>query len=59
MGGGGWKRVVLGGNKGKVCAKERLWVCGKGKLFQLMQNHLIKKKLFSAHNDIDFALHQS
>ena len=23
---GGWKIVVLGGNKGKVCAKERLLV---------------------------------
>ena len=27
---GGWKRVVLGGNKGKVCAKERLLVCENG-----------------------------
>ena len=37
----------------------KLLVCGKGKLFQLMQNHLIKKKLFSAHNDTDFPPHQN
>ena len=29
MGGGGWKRITLGGNK-KVCAKERLLVCKNG-----------------------------
>ena len=29
MGGGGWKRVALGGNK-KVCAKKRLFVRKKG-----------------------------
>ena len=43
----------------KLSAKENLLVCEKGKLFQLMQSNPIKKKLFSAHNDTDFALHQS
>ena len=39
---GGWKRVALEGNK------ERLLVCGKRQIFQLMQGHLEKKSFLVA-----------
>ena len=43
----------------KLSVNGKLLFCGKGLFFQLMQSYPIKKNLFSAHNDTDFALHQS
>ena len=45
MGSGGQKRVALDGNKKGLCER-KLLVCGKGKLFQLMQSYPIKKSIF-------------
>ena len=56
MGDGGQKRIALDGNIKGLC-KEKLLVCGKDKLFQLMQSLLIKKNFFSAHRDKNFAPH--
>ena len=43
----------------KLSVNGKLLFCGKGLFFQLMQSYPIKKNLFSAHNDTDFALHQN
>ena len=45
MGDGGQKRIALDGNIKGLC-KEKLLVCGKDKLFQLMQSNPIKKSIF-------------
>ena len=42
-----------------LSVNENLLFCGKGLFFQLMQSNPIKKKLFSAHNNTDFPLHQN
>ena len=58
MGSGGWKRAALGGNKERFVRKKGFGFAIKA-FFRLMQSNPIKKKLFSAQNDTDFALHQS
>ena len=42
MGGGGWERVALGGNK-KVCAKERLLVCKNWKFSRTAKKGTCKR----------------
>ena len=46
MGSGGWKRAALDYNKERFVQKKGFGFCGKGKLFQLMQSHPIKKSFF-------------
>ena len=58
MGGGGWKRVVLGGNKERFVRIKGFWFA-KSWRFLLIQGYPIKKKLFSAHHSNHFALYQS
>ena len=41
-GGGGWKRVALGGNK-KVCAKEKLLVCENGNFLRIAKKGTYKR----------------
>ena len=56
MGGGGWKRVALGGKKERFVRKKCFWFAKK-LAFSAHTRLSDKEKTFSAHNDTDFALH--
>ena len=58
MGGGGWKRVALDGNKERFVQKQGFWFAKK-LAFSAHTRLSDKEKTFSAHDDTDFALHQS
>ena len=55
---GGWKRDAFGGNKERFVRIKGFWFAKK-LAFSAHTRLSDKEKTFSAHNDTDFALHQS